>query len=1738
MKHTAEQKFTSRNRALMRRAGRLGAGISMVALSAMLAARPVKAEPSGYAQARTDSAPSNSNSFGFVTSDSQQTNTAIPITSTLADTFDTSTISDNSALESPSTATVLDGTEAAYATGNAATNTVDLANIGASEDANGLSVLSDQANTYTTTDISTPTSINSTLSNSGYLDQVDNPAGGDSLAVSNNLVAAQTTGNTETSSVNGVVPVNYDDPTRGRTYLQYDLGRTEGNIVVASSQTNDGLQADAGSYATLNEYEDGFATDLSVDNTTDAEEDLALALTESGNTMSAAFTGNSANNGIGVALTAGGLTGAPTFYGSLVESNSQANFYTGDFITNTGDGAVNEAATITTQVFTADEGSGDTFLADGSSTLDDNTISAAAAGNSAIGAAGGSAPGNEISLGINLSGATTDPANLIIPQDQGGGLVTAGDLALTNLQNNDSLALLALVEGPRIYTYVQGLTGSGISAVGNAITADAFGSEASNAIDTSAGINLISGVAALTSLQDGYGASFAKAETDQSYAGEEVGYAPQGDSLSMTNSTVTVADTKQTVTAGVNLVTNAVSLASSGLAAGAEGLDTGPVGAAITSFGISRADAGVSLNNAQFTQDGAGSGAYLSSAFTGAQIGSYSVSNSSVSVSNSTFGAADTSNSATDTVSLDGSQGITGSAALANDQLAEGGAIADVAPLTYRFGGLAGIQILAYGTGGTGVTDSSATLAGSAVTADAADNFADNFLTATGGEIADDYVGTLGLAAQFSAPGAQATDDLALDNVQLVSSGSASASLDDSGAGINVDSSNTTISGSAFTVSGPAGTASMQALAAGNEASNAVSVSASTVLTDTAGLVNDQTGQSEISASMQFSDIGITANGTSTYLGAPEDDGGDISDSSFTVGTGAAGGSNGNLVRALAYANQASNSLSVSAGTLAPADTVFAEDGVVAPEEPPFDTDSADNTGVGAAYGVLNAQDDYGLVASEIGYLGTFIDLGNDDTNPSLSDVTAITDGNAVVAGVYGNEASNAASIAANGFSASSYYPLGAVANLQEDGGGLIDVLVSYTGEGFSDVLAGDGAVNDSTLDVSNNTALNQDEGNLATNSLDVTGGSIYDVSDEAFLLPGLVSSLDQPGTAQAGLALTVLNDQYGTAIIGVGQANMGALVATGGTLGLSTLTVDDNTFEALGYENNATSSLDLGGTEALDLLAASAGVENVQLSGGAVNVTLGTAGTLAFDSYPTTLATPAALITVAGSIAASTLEVSGNMFEALGIADNAVDTESLAATTLDGGADIPDSGANASVDDGDVLGFADYAVSNAQTVTAPVGVAAYGEAGINPTNNSTITSSSLIASDNTLMAEAEGAVADNTLTLTATNTVGTSIPAAATAALVSAQEVLADITAAAGTFGSTLTPGLIITAPGAIDDSTLTLDDNSSEALAVAGSAVNLLSVSATNLGDPSSTIDGLASVADETLANANYALANSQAASGYDVTATGVSYVANSDAASLTTTGLVSSTAALSGNTAAVYAETNAASNTLDLSAANSSVNAALVNDQSSADTVSATGAAEVAFSLNGSEDPDAAAATNSAINVSGNSLQVQGIGNQSSNALNADTGATYGLQTSADTGAGNTQATYAVLNSQQNAGGVTAQVPEGAVYGVALNGGGSDMPVANTTVTVSYNVVDAKAFGNSANNGMTVATLNSGNATAAEQNIQSNGGAVTASVTGASFGSAIGGPGASDTTVLVDNNSVVASGIGNVATNSIAH
>jgi hypothetical protein len=1828
--------------ARQKRAARLGGGVSAIALAAMLGASPALAIPPPIASVVISPIPANGSASGFVTAGSAQQNTSATIAAAINGATGSSTTNGNSLDALPNTQTVTGNDLSAYATGNVQTNGVDLATIGSSNVANGIAVLAEQANTNTTAG-SALTTINAIVSTSGLTNIATNATNNDVLALSDNLITAQVTGNIAASSVDGAVPTDYSTLVgrEGTTSLSgTENGAASGNVVVATSQKNNGLQGGAGSYASVANNTVGVTVNTSGDGGT---QNLTVSTDQSGNTAAATFLGNSANNDIGVSLTSGTLAGAGTLYGSLTVANAQSNHRGNTTTAIYGIGADNSHTDIYTDLSDGGDGTPALYINNSNITQDGNTVSATVTGNSAVGSGSTLSPGNEITLGINLAGTTTAEQQTNAVNSNyltGGGSITSGaDLTLGNIQDNNNMQFVAETQNGYVGTYVKNIAGSTVDISGNNFTSKVTGSVADNAINTAngAGINLISGLAALSSVQASYNLSSENAKTQHNNIGGYLGgdnyefggeYTAYGSTLTMTNDGFSAS-------ASANQVTNTVALSASTINAGALGESSGPAALSANATSSSTDFAGVSLNNSQGSKSPVAAYNYDNHIF--ASIAAYNVAYDSSSLTDTAITATATQNGANNSIALAGSQSVSGTAGLQNSQQFSGADTAAVANVSVN------TDFYSDGEEVNQITNSSKLLSGTQVTAQATGNNASNSLAVSGGQITDE-IGTTSLTAivpSVNTTAGQAIADLALNNVQQTN-GLTVATAD--GVDVAAEASSAgggTISDSSFTVGGPASAPSIQALAIGNQGVNSVSADAGSLLSDSTGLVNLQSNSGGAAASV--TDVEIDARINSI------DDGGAITNTAITDGSGAVGGSNGNIIRALAYDNQVSNGFSVSSGANLTAGSTLGVDGVLGSIifiEPPFNTTVVDDlsTGVGANFGSLNDQVMQADATAVVTSGNISIYAGNEDANAPVSASSLSNNGNLIVASAFGNQADNSGGVSANNISeGETYYPVADVTNLQSTQGEQVASSINNAEDDtFTTAVYGTGTVSGSTLRLSNDTALTQAEGNAANNSLTVAANNITDQSGVS-----LFTGIEGQGAFNSA-AFSVQNVQYGGADINPSQINTNGQINVGGNVDSSSLVADSNQFSSTGYSDIATNALAIGATGTpVNSLDASAAVQNVQVADGVVNVVLGAPATAAVPGTPSTdldgvpysvasgnnsgvvtnggltltitgqpmvfdlsglttdqktafeaavpggslsgnsyslsagaytltndgvfnsgtvyfttgspvseqltndftipgtdgtpaiPASPSVLINVAGDINNSTLSADNNMFTTTAVANSATNNTTIDATTVNGGADITAGEAGAAAGEG-LTAAVDYAVTNLQVADAPVVANTYGEAGINPTNASTISGSSLSVSGNTQSAKAEANMASNTLSLAATNAVGGEGVSPPTGALVSDQIGDGDVTATSGADSLSTIPGQVITAPGAITDSTLTLSDNSNSALALVNNATNLVDISATTLDTASEEPqNATATVAEGTGTTADYSLVNVQSANDGAVFASAVSQIGNADSTDTTTTGLNGSSVIITGNSTAADAYANEASNTLNMTAANSSATGAVLNAQDSADSVTASGIAQVGFALNGVDgDPGSPAATGSTITVSNNALQVQAVGNQASNALNASA-TTYGTQIGASTTNTTANATYAVLNAQGNTGNISASSvgTPGTIYAVALNSGGSTLPVSGTTVTVSYNTVGVTAFGNSANNSMTLSALNSGNATAALQNTQTNGGNITSTVANTFIGTSIGSPGSSGVTSFVGNNSIVAGAVGNSAVNNIA-
>jgi hypothetical protein len=221
-----------------------------------------------------------------------------------------------------------------------------------------------------------------------------------------------------------------------------------------------------------------------------------------------------------------------------------------------------------------------------------------------------------------------------------------------------------------------------------------------------------------------------------------------------------------------------------------------------------------------------------------------------------------------------------------------------------------------------------------------------------------------------------------------------------------------------------------------------------------------------------------------------------------------------------------------------------------------------------------------------------------------------------------------------------------------------------------------------------------------------------------------------------------------------------------------------------------------------------------------------------------------------------------------------------------------------------------------------------------------------------------------------------------------------------------------------------------------------------------------------------------------------------------------------------------------------------AGVTNSQASDTEVTSSATTSANIAVAGDSDELTAALNAGSVTVGGNTTAALARGNAATNALNYAAGANYGTGTgdpaNSSLAASDTDfrvnAQAAVLNAQANTGPVSASSVD-AVYGVALNGVGGFPVTTNGTVGVIGNSVSAAAYGNAAVNSLTLASLNTGQPTAAVGNSQFNSGPVTASVTTVTYGIGTGLGGVSGSALSVSGNQVTATAVGNSATTTIA-
>jgi hypothetical protein len=503
--------------------------------------------------------------------------------------------------------------------------------------------------------------------------------------------------------------------------------------------------------------------------------------------------------------------------------------------------------------------------------------------------------------------------------------------------------------------------------------------------------------------------------------------------------------------------------------------------------------------------------------------------------------------------------------------------------------------------------------------------------------------------------------------------------------------------------------------------------------------------------------------------------------------------------------------------------------------------------------------------------------------------------------------------------------------------------------------------------------------------------------------------------------------------------------------------------------------------------------------------------------------------VAISGNVDPSTVTVNDNSTSGSVTGNSANNAIKVAASHLPDGNDHIFTSATATGTD--TVASGDHSLANVQVVT--------GDGSLDSTVNGTFSidmddaalllDSTMEVDGNSQSARAVANTANNSVRLDAGNT-------EAGASLASNQSSDAPVSALSN---------LAVFAPVASNNSTISMSGNSNLSVGVINNVTNTVTVDATNatfVTAPNSALVDVDNTGADTVAFGDHVLLNKQAADT-SATSTAATNIYNDDNSALTSEGINNGTVKIVGNSTTAEASANRAGNTVNVSAANLSASAGLVNNQSSTAGVTASATTSAGISLAGDQTLNAAAINGSSATLGQNTTTALGRGNAATNVLNYSAGANYGsagfgvasIATDGSVPNSTGVAQAVVLNVQGNSGAVSASSTDSS-YLVALNSTGT-ATATSATIGVIGNSVSAAGYGNTANNAINVAVVNGNMPTVALGNRQSNTANVTASVTFAQMGVTSGVGAATGSTLGVSGNSITATAVGNNAVNAIA-
>jgi hypothetical protein len=936
---------------------------------------------------------------------------------------------------------------------------------------------------------------------------------------------------------------------------------------------------------------------------------------------------------------------------------------------------------------------------------------------------------------------------------------------------------------------------------------------------------------------------------------------------------------------------------------------------------------------------------------------------------------------------------------------------------------------------------------------------------------------TVSTSLSAGTDGVSSVAGTAIANRQSIGSGFVASDIYTAPIGINTGAATR----SQLTVTGN----SEDAQARGNNAADAIALD-DTSSTGGGGIASYQ-------SSTPASSVAARSRGNMTLAS------GTIEDSSLGV--------TGNLARAVSQGNAVDNSLS---------STVLALSAPSAQGTASVVPTMGSAPTVNAGFAILSNQSANGLVKAGSGDYATDPAVRvSVDGRAYRSTITASDNG--LVAAGYGNSSSNAlqitaASIGAAAAGAGPAGPVGPVVALlvsPDVVGQVAHVtnvqsapklnLQSFTVGGTAvDVSAGLG---DSSITASNNQTRIIGTANLASNTLAVDAGTIGGGTGGSGT--GAIGSalVQGDGSTTADAAFSVQNVQdAGTSTISATEIYRGGVAANiAGSLSRSSIALSGNGATAAGTANSAVNAANVNAVSAQTNVA----VNNMQSSDASVTASLGSPGL-----------SHAASVIIAGSTSGSDLAVTGNTATGTAIGSNASNSLTLSAVQLAGTGEGGSATAGAIGDNYGATGTAMLASNQklgqpatANALTPSITSNVQGDTGV--AVGGLVYGSALTVDENAQRANALGNAVVNRATVSATTLDPTG---SADTALSSSQYGEANVSASSDAHFSL---------PGTLTQSQASLTGNGNVALAVVNDADNALVANGLGISG-TSNVDIASGQFGPPVASGTAVLANQQFATG------STSAAATTQLANPLFGHLVDSSVSIASNVTSSEASANRALNAVTLSSPGGTGNAGLVNTQHSMAVVMATATSDGAYRADGLSP---GGVSGSSVAISGTTISTLARGNAVDNQLTLATGsgaAPGNANASLDRFDASASAPAAIVNTQTNLGPVAATTL--ASYDVPLNGG----TVANSSLGITGNTAFATAYGNSANNAVTLSGFGASPG-AVIANVQTNNGAVSAAVTGSIVRSTSGTTGSS--AVTTSGNQLAATAVGNQVSSAIA-